>query len=378
MFEFIFFTVGAFCLLFAYLLYALATRRGLVEPNCASWLIWGATTTVEALTYNAINQGELQNFIFLLSSLACVAVTVAVWQHSIWQRPSPTEWTCIVVCAIALVVWLIFQNAVWAHLLILAAIPVSFLPTWIGLRKHPNQERSPAWGLWTVADIATLCFILMSPKAHGDDLPYILVEGACHASVWMMIGLKTIDPSHTFHWKGRKVFTKTTDLDSGHAFLVGRNHVGKAIYAGQAFQAGQAIVMFKGPICHKNDLPGSLHEAQDRFVQISHDYFMGPSGNVDDLINHSCEPNSGLKFTTGGPVLIALRDIVSGEELTWDYSTTILNHNWSMLCQCRTQSCRGRVGEFQDIPQYRQRAYAELGILPAYILDSMVVSRGSS
>jgi SET domain len=375
MFSLVFFIVGTVCLLLAYLLYGLATRRGLVEPNCASWLIWGATTAVEALTYNAVNQGEAQNFIFLLSALACVVITAAVWQQSVWKKPSRAELACIVVCLVSLVVWLVFQNAIWAHVLILAAIPVSFLPTWIGLRRHPQSEQSPAWGLWTMGDIATLCLILMSPKNNGEDLPYILIEGACHASVWMMAGWGTIDPSKTFHIKRNKIFTKTTDLDSGHRFLVGRTHVGKAVYAGQAFHNGQSIVLFRGPICHRRDLPTYMFEAQDRFFQISRDYFMGPSGNVDDLMNHSCDPNAGLRFTAGGPVLIALRDIGFGEELTWDYSTTILNHNWVMACQCGSPSCRGSIGEFHNLPVSKQRAYAELGILPSYILETLVESR---
>lgn len=364
---------GISALLLGYFLYGLAVRRDLIEPNFASWLIWGTTTATEAFTYSAINDGALQNVIFLLSSIACIGVTISVWQHAKWHRPSITEWICISTCIAALIIWLGFQNALWAHGLVLAMIPISFLPTWIGIRKDPSHEQSPAWGLWTLADAATLGLILTSSENQAKELPYILIECACHASVWAMIGFKTINPFQTFRLIGRRLFLKTIDLESGHSFLIGRNHVGKAVYAGQPFQKGQPIVLFRGPIVHRDLLPASLQKAQDRFLQIDKTYFMGPSGSVDDLINHSCDPNTGLQFTEQGPLLMALRPIAIGDELTWDYSTTIMDHGWSMVCQCGAHNCRGIIGEFQAIPKPVQRAYAELGILPSYILDSMTV-----
>jgi hypothetical protein len=104
MLESILFAIGASVLLFGYFLYGLAVRRDLVEPNSASWLIWGATTATEAFTYSAINQGAVQNVIFLLSSVACLGVTISVWQHAQWRRPSITEWVCIATCIAALII----------------------------------------------------------------------------------------------------------------------------------------------------------------------------------------------------------------------------------------------------------------------------------
>jgi hypothetical protein len=369
----ILFVTGISTLLLGYFLYGLAVRRHLVEPNFASWLIWGTTTATEAFTYNAINDGALQNIVFLLSSIACIGVTISVWQHAKWHRPSITEWLCISTCIAALIIWLGFQNAIWAHGLVLAMIPVSFLPTWIDVRTDPSHEQSPAWGLWSLADASTLGLILISSENQGKELPYILIEFACHASVWWMIGFKTINPFKTFCIIGRKFFLKTIDLNSGHSFLIGRNHVGKAIHAGQTFKQGQAIVLFRGPIIHQDLLPPYLYKAADRFFQIDKTYFMGPSGGVDDLINHSCDPNTGLQFTKQGPLLVALKPIEIGDELTWDYSTTIMDHDWSMTCQCGSYACRGIIGEFETIPKPIQRAYAELGILPSYIVDSMTV-----
>jgi len=50
---------------------------------------------------------------------------------------------------------------------------------------------------------------------------------------------------------------------------------------------------------------------------------MGPSGGVDDFFNHSCDPNAGLQIDGQKVWLVAIKNITQGEEITWDYSTTM-------------------------------------------------------
>jgi uncharacterized protein len=57
------------------------------------------------------------------------------------------------------------------------------------------------------------------------------------------------------------------------------------------------------------------------------------------FINHSCEPNVGF---AGNIVLVAMRDIKPGEELTTDYALFDDNDE-SMPCSCGTPSCRGTI-----------------------------------
>ena len=52
------------------------------------------------------------------------------------------------------------------------------------------------------------------------------------------------------------------------------------------------------------------------------------------FINHSCEPNVGF---AGSTVLVAMRDIRTGEELTTDYAL-FDDHDETMECRCGTPS----------------------------------------
>ena len=67
---------------------------------------------------------------------------------------------------------------------------------------------------------------------------------------------------------------------------------------------------------------------------------MWSSGGLDDLVNHSCAPNLGLFPMVGaGGVdgdlfLVARREIAAGEELSFDYSTSMVDEPWAMDCAC--------------------------------------------
>src|SRR5437588_13106656 len=61
-------------------------------------------------------------------------------------------------------------------------------------------------------------------------------------------------------------------------------------------------------VCSGQVLPTDELQPHHFAMQVGADLWLCSDGEqVDDCINHSCEPNIG--FTTGEPVLYALRDI---------------------------------------------------------------------
>lgn len=57
-------------------------------------------------------------------------------------------------------------------------------------------------------------------------------------------------------------------------------------------------------------------------------------------VNHSCEPNMGMG---GNVLLVAMRDIAAGEELTIGYALFLADPDFVMECRCGTAACRGVV-----------------------------------
>jgi hypothetical protein len=362
-----------------YAVYLMGLRRQTVRPNRASWLIWAASTGLEALTYAAVNPGAPQGWVFAISSVACLAVTLGIWRRSSWAPPSNTETFCIAACLTALVVWLVFRETFWAHMLVVLAVPVSFWPTWVSAMQDRSRERSPAWGLWTFGDLATLMVAVRAGQPGVAELSYVLTEFLCHASVWFMIGLATINPLRSFGVRrgGLRFFDRYKPQTG--MFRVDETHLGKAVFAAAPFAEGDTLIEFTGRRFRADQVPSLMSGQGDRFVQVTPDHYMGPSGRIDDLVNHSCAPNAGLRFTDDGVFLVAIRAIEPGEEIAWDYSTTLRESNWHMICQCRSPECRRVIGNFDSLDPDAQEFFRARNLVAPYLrrTDDVIRKRAS-
>lgn len=97
--------------------------------------------------------------------------------------------------------------------------------------------------------------------------------------------------------------------------------------------------------------------------------------HASKTINHSCAPNCGIRNRSD---LYAIRDIKQGEEITYDYSTTVGSDDniFAMPCACGAMDCRGVIGNFLSIPKARLIDYASLDALPQFIKDELLVMTG--
>ena len=149
--------------------------------------------------------------------------------------------------------------------------------------------------------------------------------------------------------------------------------MGKAVFTKRSYKKGEEIIEFTGDVIRYDNLP----ECYDHYFQIDKHYYMGPSGTYDDFINHSCNPNAGLFFERDRIILKAIKQIKEGEELFWDYSTTMDEDNWEMDCLCGSKHCRGRIRDFKYLPGQIQAKYLTLGIVPYYLVPEKEVEYAS-
>jgi hypothetical protein len=64
--------------------------------------------------------------------------------------------------------------------------------------------------------------------------------------------------------------------------------------------------------------------------------------DFSDYLNHSCNPNLGFKDAID---IVAIRNILQGEELTIDYTFCECDVSWNLrnLCGCGFERCRVNV-----------------------------------
>jgi hypothetical protein len=256
-------------------------------------------------------------------------------------------------------------------------VPVSFWPTWASVWEEPARERSPAWGLWTLGDLATLVIAARTPPHGLGEWAYVVVELAAHGNVWLMVGLLSLNPARSLGRRRGPFYILDAYRAPANPFAVGESHLGKAVFAARPFAEGDTLLRFTGPRLSRAP---AAHGRDDRFVQVGEDAWLGPSGRVDDLINHSCAPNAGLRFAPDGAVfLVATAPIAAGDEVTWDYSTTLKDGDWRMICDCRAPGCRGVIGAFATLPAARQEWFLERGLVAPHLRETrpMTVERAA-
>lgn len=131
---------------------------------------------------------------------------------------------------------------------------------------------------------------------------------------------------------------------------------GRGLFATSFIPAGALLVEMRGLAVSTDDLPDD-----GMAMQIGDDLWLHSDGDsLDDCGNHSCDPNSG--FPTGEPVLFALRDIAPGEEITWDYSTSLSYPGWSLDCRCGSKRCRGVILPWPELADADRKRLADIAL----------------
>lgn len=143
---------------------------------------------------------------------------------------------------------------------------------------------------------------------------------------------------------------------------------GKSVFANRHFEANSFIIEFRGKVYTMDEYKKRLVPCNNHFLQISDDLFLGPTRTPDNYINHSCNPNTGIRIMGNSVLLFAIKNIHKGEEITFDYSTTMAEDYWEMDCRCGSKYCRGKVRDFKHLPRETQERYISLGIVPDFVL----------
>jgi uncharacterized protein len=143
----------------------------------------------------------------------------------------------------------------------------------------------------------------------------------------------------SFSWLSPKLHVKDT-----HKY-------GKGVFAKKNINKDELLSIFGGYVIDLREETGLPEKVVGLGIQINEDYFLGPRkvSEIDDAcgINHSCEPNAGLK---GQIYLVAMRPIEKGEEITFDYCMVLYHSprikSFVMKCDCGSKKCRNTVTDY--------------------------------
>lgn len=122
---------------------------------------------------------------------------------------------------------------------------------------------------------------------------------------------------------------------------------GKGIFVLEDIKKDELLAVFGGHIITRVEREALPEDIGHLSLGIDNDLFIGPisKNELDDAdwFNHSCNPNAGI---FGQIMLVAMRDIKSGEEVIFDYCMScsqIGNKRILFNCDCGEIDCRKEV-----------------------------------
>lgn len=152
---------------------------------------------------------------------------------------------------------------------------------------------------------------------------------------------------------------------------------GHGVFAAQPVAARTRILRFAGELLEAPAIDAAARAgAHDDYLQIGDGLYLGRSGGADDLINHACEPNTYVRVTTRGVFLVALEDIAAGDELRFDYGVTQVAFPFRFRCLCGAASCRGEIGNYDEIPAAVMAGYRAAGAIPPHVAARLLTRAG--
>ena len=142
---------------------------------------------------------------------------------------------------------------------------------------------------------------------------------------------------------------------------------GNGVFAEKKIEAREIVLI---GIIEKELTANHSHASQiglDRFVL---------HNEIIRTVNHSCNPNCGIKVnSTGAHDYVAIKDIVEGEEITFDYAMRNYTiQHFPLQCNCGSKQCRGEITGWKDLSVDKKKEY-RLWAAPYLLeLDAMDVS----
>lgn len=149
-------------------------------------------------------------------------------------------------------------------------------------------------------------------------------------------------------------------------FIVKSTQYGRGLFAARPIRRGEVVTIARGPIipysvvARKRKPDNALQISRNRYID-----FRAPGVYA----NHSCTPNAGFSDDT---ILIAIKDIEKGQEITYDYSTTMDKDTEASFesgrCLCGSRACRGTITGFKTLPKSLQSFYKRLDVVQKFLL----------
>jgi hypothetical protein len=130
-------------------------------------------------------------------------------------------------------------------------------------------------------------------------------------------------------------------------------------FARMDISVGTRVIEYVGEIISKQESLARCERNNEYIFAIDEAHDL--DGNVDwnpaRFLNHSCEPNCEALLEEGRILVVAVRDIGAGEELTFNYGYDLVDYR-DHPCGCGASGCVGYIVAEEFFEQVRRQGGA--------------------
>jgi uncharacterized protein len=133
---------------------------------------------------------------------------------------------------------------------------------------------------------------------------------------------------------------------AARSFRVGRSSTGLGLFAVRAIAKREYIVTYSGRRITTEEAQRRERRSKARYMfELNSRWTIDGSSrrNLGRYINHSCRPNAEPVLRKRKIVLVALRAIAAGEEITYDYGEEYFDYFFNDG-RCRCAACAEKAG----------------------------------
>ena len=153
---------------------------------------------------------------------------------------------------------------------------------------------------------------------------------------------------------------------------VGQARNGRGLFAARAFAPRETIVPITGRAYHWKVLLRRGGAFMDNCFRLGEDTYLDPEDGYGRWLNHSCNPNTAIRFADDRLFLVAARRIRANDEVVIDYSTILGDDDaWRMYCRCGSRKCRRWISRFGLLPPALRKSYLRRGLVADNILSTL-------
>lgn len=136
----------------AFVPYIRAIRSGETRPHIFSWIIWASTTLIVSLAQWQA-EGGVGAWPTAVSGFITAYIALLAWMHKADNSITKADWIFLIAAYSALPFWYVFNDPLWAVIILTSVDMLGFGPTLRKAWQKPYEENTLFFVLFIVRSI---------------------------------------------------------------------------------------------------------------------------------------------------------------------------------------------------------------------------------